>query len=66
MGPAKGASTRAEVRKAALGVLSSCSPPGTCRKGRCRWEGRCSWQDLGVRRGMGWIIIPVKIPQCPA
>lgn len=31
-----------------LAMDSICSLPGTCGKGRCRWEGRCSRQDLGV------------------
>lgn len=43
LGPPCSASAWAEVRKAAPVVHSICG------KGRCRWEGRCSWQDLGVK-----------------
>lgn len=44
-----------------LAMYSICYLPGTCGKGRCRWEGRCSRQDLGVQHpgvsrgdGMGY------------
>lgn len=49
VGPPYSASAGQGSGRQHLVVHSICSPPGTCRMGRCRWEGGCSQQDLGIK-----------------